>query len=224
MKRYRAVLSVLAALALAGLSCEFLEEIQQDPALVQNPDLSQEQREATQAAGAATLLAETDLTQTAAGQTQTAVALITPTLTLTPDRLRTFSTLEAEFTVTAAIELMATALARPNQPPVITKFVANFIPAERTTYYEVEATDPDGDDDELKYEWSNTNRCGTFEWDEADKLDRDASWFHPHPPCPDERFHPAVIAVLVTDEKGGQAVYEYTGGSAGASLNLTPSP
>ncbi len=50
MKGYRAIVSVLALLVLAGLSCEFLDTIQQDPSLVQNPDLSAEQREATQAA------------------------------------------------------------------------------------------------------------------------------------------------------------------------------
>src|SRR5262245_33289947 len=136
-QRYRAIVSGLALLALASLACEFLDQIQQDPNFVQNPDLSLEQREATQAAGVATLNAGFDLTQTA-------LALATPTPstpTPTPDRLRTFSTIEAESTATAQAALTATALARPNQPPVITKFVANFVSADRTTYYDVEATD-----------------------------------------------------------------------------------
>ncbi len=227
MKSYRAIVLVLALLALAVLACEFLDEIQQDPNIVQNPDLSLEQREATQAAGVATLNAGFDLTQTAAvrdqaaSQTALALATLTPTYTPTPtpDRLRTFSTIEAELT--------ATALARPNQPPTITKFVANFVSADRTTYYDVEATDSDGNDDKLKYEWSHTNPCGRFNWDETNKLDHEAEWFHPHPPCPDLKqgeHHPGTITVIVTDEQGGQAVYAYTGGSASGVIALTPPP
>jgi hypothetical protein len=229
MKSYRAIVSVLALLALAGLACEFLDEIQQDSNFVQNPDLSSEQREATQAAGVATLNAGFDLTQTAAvpdqAASQTALALATPTST--PDRLRTFSTIEAESTATAQAALTATALARPNQPPVITQFVANFVSADRTTYYEVEATDPDGDDDELKYEWSHSNPCGGFTWDETNKLDPEAEWFHPHPPCPELKsgeHHPGTITVTVTDAQGGQAVYAYTDGSASKESVLTPPP
>jgi len=216
---------MLALLMLASLACEFLDQIQQDSNLVQNPDLSLEQREATQAAGLATLNAGSDLTQTAAVQdhvaSQTALALTPPTptytITPTPDRLRTFSTIEAE----------ATALARPNQPPVITKFVADFVPADRTTYYNVEATDPDGDDDKLIYEWSNTDPCGTFTWDETNKLDPEVEWFHPHPPCPalkQGEHHIGTITVTVTDEQGGQTVYAYTSGSASGVIILTPSP
>ena len=226
MKRYRLILLMLALLVPASLACEFLDSIQQDPSLVVNPDLSDEQREATQAAGVETLNAEFDLTQTATvrdqAATQTANAL--SAATATADSLRTFSTIEAEFTATAAIALTATALARPNLPPVITRFTANFVSADRTTYYDVEATDPDGDTSKLKYEWSNTNKCGAFSWDEEAKLDPSADWYHPHPPCPDERFHPATITVIVSDDVGGQAVYEYTGGSASATILLTPAP
>src|SRR6185503_17576531 len=98
MLRYRMILLTLALLILSGLSCEFLDSIQQDPSMVMNPDLSDDQRQATQAARVQTLNAEFDLTQTAAVRdreaTLTALALASPTPTGTPtptsDRLRTF--------------------------------------------------------------------------------------------------------------------------------------
>jgi hypothetical protein len=142
------------------------------------------------------------------------------------DATRTVEVAEAQArTATASVlALTATALARPNQLPVITRFVAEFVADDRSTYYEVEAVDPDGDSDDLKYEWSNTNPCGTFSWAKDEPFNDEASWLHPHPPCPNETFHPAIIAVRVTDTLGGQSFYEYTGGSQSSTIDLTPFP
>jgi hypothetical protein len=208
MKPSHLALLVPAMLVLAGLSCEMLDSIQQDSNLVQNPDLSDEARNATAVANAATLEAETYSTLTAEAASATADVTFTQT-------------------ATKAASPTPTATLLPNHPPVITNFTANFIPADRTTYYEVKAYDPDSPDltgFELKYEWSNTNTCGTFIWDSETFASSTVSWAHPHPPCPDERVHPAFIKVVVSDEEGGQAVFEYTSGSASGSVEITPVP
>jgi hypothetical protein len=172
-----------------------------------------------------------------AGQTATARV---QTATADADRVRTFATIEAEFTATALAAQHATGTAEAaartaqaaqtataravvNRPPVIRRFTAEFVPADRTTYYEVFATDPDAQPNErLKYVWSSTNVCGAFAWDQTEQDSPEADWYHPHPPCPDETFHPATITVIVTDAAGNTATYAYTSGSASGTVELPP--
>jgi len=41
-----------------------------------------------------------------------------------------------------------------------------------------------------------------------------ALWFHKHPPCPDEHFHPGTITVYASDGHHEYVARVYTGGSA----------
>ncbi len=174
---------------------------------------------------------------TVAGQTATARV---QTATADADRVRTFATIEAEFTATdlaaqkatgtaqaaastAQAAQTATARAVVNRPPVISRFTAEFVPADRTTYYDVFATDPDAlPNERLKYVWSSTNICGAFSWDQVEQDSPEADWYHPHPPCPDETFHPATITVVVTDAAGNSATYAYNSGSASGDIDVPP--
>jgi hypothetical protein len=104
--------------------------------------------------------------------------------------------------------------------PLITRFVAEFIPAARATHYTVRAFDPDGDT--LSFLWSNTNTCGTFTWNSKSPK---AVWVHPHTSiggnCPDEEVHPGTISVTVSDGNGIVETFAYEGGSAsGIPLDL----
>ena len=40
-----------------------------------------------------------------------------------------------------------------------------------------------------------------------------ARWSHPHPPCPEEPFHPSVVRVTVTDGEGHRVTAVYERGS-----------
>jgi len=91
-----------------------------------------------------------------------------------------------------------------NKPPVVGPIVANLIPTN--TFYNVTATDPEGD--KLTYVWTKSNPCGSFTFQ-----DGTAVWAHPHPPCPNEEFHPGTITVVVTDGHGNAVTRTYEGGS-----------
>ena len=104
--------------------------------------------------------------------------------------------------------------------PVVTQFVAVFVPLQFSTFYTVTASDPDGD--ALRYAWSNSNPCGKFIWTENS---RTAQWLHPDVPgsCPQEDVHPGTITVVVRDMRqapggatvsDGQVTCVYTRGSA----------
>lgn len=96
-----------------------------------------------------------------------------------------------------------------------------------TSYTVLNVSDPDGDP--LRYRWTSTNPCGPPTGHSTPTL----SWPHPHPPCPEEPFHPATITVQIDD---GRFVITrtYTGGSApgtgpvpaaGAAIStIAPSP
>ncbi|HEV2251260.1 MAG TPA: hypothetical protein VGT60_12220 [Candidatus Limnocylindria bacterium] len=105
-----------------------------------------------------------------------------------------------------------------NKPPVVGPIKANLIPTN--TFYNVDATDPEGD--KLTYTWTKSNPCGTFTFQ-----DGTAVWGHPHPPCPNEEFHPGTITVTVNDGKGNTITRTYDGGSqsgTGAAPTATPFP
>ncbi len=147
-------------------------------------------------------------------QPPTATPTLTRTLTPTPTSSPTPS-----FTPTRTVTPTPTRTATPqptvraNRPPTVTNFTATLVPEARSTFYQVTATDPDGDP--LTYQWSNSNPCGTFTWNPASPI---AQWFHPHPPCPDEPVHPGIISVMVSDGKGGEVKCEYSRGSASGSI------
>lgn len=202
-----------ALLLLGSLACEMLDNIQQDPSLVQNPDPPASANEAASANTEATLKAELAATATAIIREHDAT------------RTAAVGTEQANQTSIAG---SATPFATPtftpipNRPPVVTRFTANFVSDDRTTYYTIEIVDEDSQT--LTYRWSNTNPCGTFNWDSAEFRSPEASWYHPHPPCPDERFHPAIVSVIVSDGDGNEIYFEYSGGSASGLVVAPPVP
>ena len=115
----------------------------------------------------------------------------------------------------------ATATSAPsgavNKPPVVGPIKANLIPTN--TFYNVDATDPEGD--KLTFVWTKSNPCGPFTFQDAT-----AVWAHPHPPCPTEEFHPGTITVVITDGHGNTVTRTYGGGSETGTgiVPATPSP
>jgi hypothetical protein len=112
------------------------------------------------------------------------------------------------------------------RPPVLTHFKADFQSPKFTTFYSVEATDPENKG--LKYYWSLSETCDTFIWDTTGALPK-ATWVHRHPPCPplppNTNSHPGEIVVRVVAASGLESVFIYRGGSASADIDLTkPTP
>jgi hypothetical protein len=103
---------------------------------------------------------------------------------------------------------------RPNRPPRVTEFKAEFPtgPKLTTTTYTVTAADPDGD--KLTYNWSKRQPekpCGVFL-----SAGRVATWDHPGEQqggdCPHaEDFHEGTIAVIVSDGKATCTVMDLEG-------------
>jgi len=83
--------------------------------------------------------------------------------------------------------------AQAAEPPNISAIDATF--SFPVTTYGVLATDPDGDS--ITYRWEKTKErdCGTLTGANTDTF----KWSHPHPPCPNEDFHPGTITVTVSD-------------------------
>ncbi len=101
-----------------------------------------------------------------------------------------------------------------NKPPVVGPIKANLIPTN--TFYNVDASDPEGD--KLTFVWTKSNPCGPFTFQDAT-----AVWAHPHPPCPNEEFHPGTITVVVSDGKGNSVTRVYNDGSL-SGVGPTPAP
>ena len=133
--------------------------------------------------------------------TATATSTRTPTATLTPTSTPTP-------TITPTPKLL----------PIVTKFVALFVPAEKATHYTVTASDPTGG--RLKYAWSKVQppglACGLFgPTDQATTV-----WQHADAPlgnCPNEPVHMATITVVVSNA-AGSVTCEYHGGSASGTV------
>lgn len=157
--------------------------------------------------------------------TRTRTATSTPTATPTRTPTRTASATPTQTrsatpppTFTPTITLTPTPV--PNRPPAITRFVANFVSSDFTTYYTVTAVDPDGDT--MKYKWSNSSPCGGFLTQPGSA---GARWYHPDSVCPhSQTYHPGTITVVVSDGRGGEAAYRYTRGSDSGFIVLTPVP
>lgn len=124
----------------------------------------------------------------------------TTTATATPMTATTTATTTVPATTTT------TTAAAPNRPPDVAPIVATF--AFPVTTYTVSATDPDGD--ALTYTWSKTTErdCGDLAANGPT-----FTWSHPHPPCPQESFHPGTITVVVDDGHGNQVTATYRFGS-----------
>jgi hypothetical protein len=95
---------------------------------------------------------------------------------------------------------------------LVRQFMAKFVGGEYSTYYTVDAFDPDGQP--LTYEWSKTNGCGGWR---TNPTSPEAVWIHPHTnhagDCPDQPFHPGTITVVVKSKLGALQRVEYFGGS-----------
>lgn len=92
-----------------------------------------------------------------------------------------------------------------NSPPDVGPIKAELSPPR--TIYVVEASDPDGDN--LSYVWEWDISCGEISFS-----GERAVWTHPHPPCPNEDFHPGTITVRVSDDRSAPISRVYTMGSA----------
>ena len=140
--------------------------------------------------------------------TPTPTASPSPTMTRTPTRTAT-----ATASPTASPTPSPTAT--PVPLPVVKKFVALFMPQEKSTYYTVTASDPNGG--ELRYVWSRTNKCGLFGPTNAATV----IWNHPDQPggCPVEPVHPGTITVVVSTA-GGSVTCEYHDGSKSGDIAM----
>jgi hypothetical protein len=85
-----------------------------------------------------------------------------------------------------------------NRPPNVSPIEAEFVQADFTTYYFVDAEDPEGV--ELSIEWSGFN-CGSNGPDLSGADDRSWFWFHKNPPCthPSSAHDEATIEAIVSD-------------------------
>jgi len=85
-----------------------------------------------------------------------------------------------------------------NLPPNVSPIEAVFDPSTFTTYYFVDAADPEGA--ELSYEWSGFN-CGRNGPNLFVDDDRSWFWYHRNPPCthPSSAHDDATIEVIVSD-------------------------
>lgn len=113
-----------------------------------------------------------------------------------------------------------TAVTAPNRPPVLERFTAIFRQPERSTFYEVRASDPDDPyGDFLSYLWIYEGPpCGAF--NPEGSTGPKARWLHPDDTCPTGHPHAATITVVVSDPGGREARFEYTGGSQDADVKF----
>ena len=103
-----------------------------------------------------------------------------------------------------------------NAPPKVGA-IESQLQAPRTVY-RIDAEDPDGD--ALTITWSKTGSdCGEFGSPPGNP--NVAVWSHPHPTCPDEQLHEAVIRVVVSD---GTYVCRAVYGGGSATGNGDPAP
>ena len=111
-----------------------------------------------------------------------------------------------DFTMTFPAAFIGGGAQQANRPPEAGAIRATQT-GTTTTYTVLNVSDPDGD--QLRYLWASTNPCGPPTGHSTPTL----VWPHPHPPCPEEPFHPATITVQIDD---GRFVITrtYAGGSA----------
>lgn len=132
----------------------------------------------------------------------------------------------ATFTLTPrpATPTPAPTTARPVTPVSAGPIVAT--QSGTTTNYAVEDVKGEG----LRYSWRHSATCASHGGEDTATY----WWDHPHPPCPNEAFHPSFITVQITDASGQAVVRQYTLGSrpgrgqvpagGGAFTPQTPSP
>ncbi|HVM55698.1 MAG TPA: hypothetical protein VM262_21115 [Acidimicrobiales bacterium] len=119
----------------------------------------------------------------------------------------TTTTTEVPSSTTTSVPTTVTTVpvAAPNEPPVVGPITATF--SFPVTTYRIAAEDPDGD--ALTYTWGHTTAdCGEYRADGPVY-----QWSHPHPPCPEEPFHPGTVFVTVDDGNGNVVRVEYPFGS-----------
>ena len=130
-----------------------------------------------------------------------------------------------DFTMTFPTAFIGGAGQQANRPPEAGAIRATQT-GTTTSYTVLNVSDPDGDP--LRYQWTSTNPCGPPTGHSTPTL----VWPHPHPPCPEEGFHPATITVRIDDGRFA-ITRSYTGGSApgtgtvptgGAVTTIAPSP
>lgn len=119
-------------------------------------------------------------------------------------------------TGTSAPRTATAVAARENRAPQLSKMQAAF--DRPVTTYAVTAEDPDGDP--LTYEWSLSERCGTFK-----ASGRVAQWSHPHDDpngdCPGDTIHAGVIHVVVSDGQWKCHAWYYKGSAPGESSGVS---